>query len=99
MLRFLRTVSIGALLSLVAFPAAAQMMCAERSEIARELKSRYTEQAVAFGITADGQVMELFSSPRGSWTMLVTFPDGRSCLVSHGEDWQKLPPAIIGQVS
>ena len=45
---------------------------------------------MGIGLDFSGNVLELFASPQGSWSILVTFPDGRTCMVTHGEDWQRL---------
>ena len=30
-------------------------------------------------------------STNGSWSILLTGPNGRSCLVAAGDSWQQLP--------
>jgi hypothetical protein len=39
------------------------------------------------------QVVELFASSSGSWTMVVTTPNGTSCLVAAGENWDTVRTA------
>lgn len=36
-------------------------------------------------------MFELFVSETGSWTVVVSDPKGRSCVVASGEDRQQLP--------
>lgn len=72
-------------------PASAQAVsCGERQLILNTLKDRYHEGRTAYGITADGRLLEIFSGPSGSWTLLVTQPGGKSCLMSSGEGWRHI---------
>ena len=42
-------------------------------------------------------IFELFASPEtGSWTILATHPEGRSCVVAVGESWRDLDDAVEG---
>lgn len=59
-----------------------------RDEIVVRLDAGYAEAPVAGGITANGNILEVFASPGGaSWTMIVTRPDGMSMVVAEGEGW------------
>ncbi len=84
---------------LCAIPAEAQLQCARRSELATHLDQRFDEKLTGVGITSDGLLLEVFASNDGSWTILVTRPDGHSCIVSHGTDWQGLAAGSSGQIS
>lgn len=76
------------LLCLLAWPAAAQMQmaCGERAEVVRNLKDRFDETPAATGLL-DNAVVELFTSPAGSFTVVMTLPNGKACLVFTGSDW------------
>ncbi len=66
-------------------------VCAEHAQIVEGLATHYSESRVGFGLDNYGRVVEIFASKRqGSWTIVVTFPDGRACLVASGEDWQPM---------
>ncbi|MXU64511.1 hypothetical protein GSH16_03550 [Rhodobacteraceae bacterium KN286] len=61
--------------------------CGDRTDIVTQLHDRYGEARVGAGLTR-GQMLELFASATtGSWTLLVSAPDGRSCLVASGNGW------------
>ena len=80
-----------------ASPAAAQPLCAQRSEVAAQLRSRHAETPVALGIAANGGVVEVFSAGDGStWTLVITMPDGTSCMLAVGEAWENLPRVAAG---
>lgn len=66
--------------------------CGERHDILRQLRESYAEGPHGLGITNNGGVMELLVSPSGSWTLLFSMPNGRSCLVATGDEWEPRPP-------
>ncbi len=73
-------------------PAAAQIACTTRGEVAERLAGEYAEAPVAAGLTSSGGVIEVFASGDGtSWTIVLTKPEGTSCLVAAGEAWTVLP--------
>ncbi len=69
------------------------------AQLATRLDQRFDEKLTGVGITSDGLLLEVFASNDGSWTILVTRPDGHSCIVSHGTDWQGLAAGSSGQIS
>ncbi len=78
-------------------PAAAQNACTARSEVAERLAGDYAEAPVAAGLAASGAVIEVFTSGDGStWTIVLTRPEGTSCLVATGEAWMTLPAKVKG---
>lgn len=68
--------------------AGAQIICGERQQIIADLKGKYDEQQVGVGIDRAGKMVEVWASHDGSYTILVTEPGQRTCLVSTGEGWQ-----------
>ena len=76
-----------------AAPAArTQAVCDARERIAGTLADDYSERPVARGLANTGAVVELFASPGGTWTLVVTTPGGLTCVVAAGSRWQTLPP-------
>ena len=66
--------------------------CAARSIALNHLSSRYAETPVAMGLTNNGAMMEILSSKSGkSWTIILTMPNGVTCLVSAGENLETIP--------
>ena len=77
--------------------ATAQQQCAERADILEVLSSRYGETPISLGVAASCQLVEVLSSDQGaSWTIIVTSPEGVSCLVASGDGWRTLAPTIHG---
>jgi hypothetical protein len=79
--------------SLVSFPlhAAPENVCVDRVQFIERLKRQYSERQVSNGINYNGVVVEVFASPEGHFTILATSPDGVSCLIASGDNWQEAP--------
>lgn len=70
-----------------------EIPCSQREKIVSQLQNKYREAVIMRGIVS-GSMMELFYSPsRRSWTVLVTRPDGTSCLILGGENAQLISPS------
>jgi hypothetical protein len=70
----------------------AQAVCGERTAIVTALESGHQEQKAGQGLSGNGGIVELFASGKGSWTMLITFPKGPTCLLGAGEGWEGWVP-------
>lgn len=90
--------ALSALVTLsVAAPVLAQSQqppCGPRKTVVEQLGREYSEVPVNRGITAEGALMELLASPSGSWTLLISLPNGKSCLAAAGESWEELDPQM-----
>ncbi len=83
---------------LAAAPALAQQSapCVKRSDFLDHLSTNYDEAPVAMGLTAGGRVLEVVASDDGSWTIIVTMPNGVSCGLAAGQGWETVsPPARV----
>ncbi|MDA0368202.1 MAG: hypothetical protein O3C65_04025 [Proteobacteria bacterium] len=75
-------------IGMATLPAHAQNACFTRDQAIENLKEKYGEEVTARGLSNDGKVMiELLTSTTGSWTLLMTHADGKTCMVSTGESW------------
>lgn len=74
--------------------AMSQVACAVRQDVVDKLKQTYDEQPSAIGITHAGAVVEVFTSPAGTWTIMITRPNGISCLAATGQNWQQMERKI-----
>ena len=71
-------------------PAAAQQRCGPRSEIVERLGTKYHEVGTWVGV-AQIAIVELFTSADGGyWTVIVSYPNGTSCLLAYGYGWRAL---------
>ncbi len=91
----LRLALIATTAALVLFPSpshAQRKACAERADITKRLGSKYFEQPVATGVANNGGLLEVLSAKDGStWSIIVTTPDGKSCMFAVGQHWEMLP--------
>lgn len=89
---------LTAVLIACALPAAAQQACAPRAEIVSYLRKQYDETRRGIGLMTGGTVAEVFASAStGTWTIIVTRPDGVACAVAAGEAWQDTMPELPGE--
>ena len=48
------------------------------------------------GVVNAKAVMEIFMSPQGTWTVVVTDTKGLACIIATGQDWQEVPIEMAG---
>lgn len=82
----------AAALAFLAAPASAdENACGKRDNLLGTLANSYQEKPAAIGLSQDGSLVELLTSADGAtWTILVTLPNGTSCIATAGQDWQPL---------
>lgn len=72
--------------------AAAQALCAGRDELVADLERKFAEVPESMGLSGNGKLFELFSSRDGAtWTLVLSDPNGTSCIVAAGKAWLRLP--------
>ncbi len=78
-------------LTLGSFEAAAQTACNPRTEVVGHLAKKYGEAPVAIGVTNKGGLVEVLTTGDGNtWTIIVSMPNGTSCMVAAGEGWRSM---------
>ena len=69
-------------------PVGAQMLCAERAQIVANLADKHKEAPVAMGLGANGALIEILTSADGgTFTVIMSRPNGTSCVMATGKDW------------
>jgi hypothetical protein len=89
---------VAALLALVT-PGIAQAQtafCGERAGIVDQLKTKYQETRQAVGLISNVGAAELYVSEKGTWTMLMTLSNGKSCIIAAGHSWDAAPTLAQG---
>jgi hypothetical protein len=72
----------------VPIPSAA---CGQRADIVKHLSKEFREAQTARGLADSGGLAEVWTSEDDStWTILLTLPNGKACLIGTGTDWQTL---------
>ncbi len=83
---------LGLFILSIAFPALAAKHCGNRANFLQQLKNQYGEYRVAIGVTDSGSVVEILASENGStWTLIVTMPNGKTCVMATGKYWETTP--------
>ena len=91
MLRLSNLILAIPLLAAAALPAAAEesMACGKRDEMMGHLSGKYHEEPVAMGLATNGSLVEiLVSAAGGSFTIVYTTPDGLTCMMAAGSNWE-----------
>ncbi len=84
-----KTLVLGAALVLASSSAFAAPQCNSRGKVLELLSKKYSEAPVAVGVTNNGGLVEVLSTGDGNtWSMIITSPQGMSCLVAAGEGWR-----------
>ena len=96
----LKTVSaLTALLAtsffLVAIQSAHAAVCSERKKFTTFLSKKYKEMPKAVGLVSNTGMMEVYVSEQGTWSILMTTPNGITCLIAAGDHWEGLKLAKI----
>lgn len=75
-----------------AAPAQAQVQtCDQRQNVIGHLAKKYQEAPVAVGVTSTGGLVEVLTTSSGdTWTIIVSSPNGVSCLLAAGEGWRAI---------
>lgn len=81
---------LGVLVAFGLSSASAQVPCSPREQLVTTLTKQFKETPVGIGLAQPGQVLEVFASPSGSWSMVMTMPNGTSCLIAAGENWEMI---------
>ena len=68
--------------------AVAMTTCGDRDHVVASLSEKFAERHVASGYQSEAGLMEVWASDSdGSWTILLTRPDGQTCVMAHGTHW------------
>jgi len=71
-------------------------MCSSYDKFSAFLSGKYKESPRAVGLVANKRVMQIYVSEKGTWSILMTSPQGTSCLIAAGDNWEKLKVVAAG---
>jgi aminoglycoside N3'-acetyltransferase len=91
MIRF----ALALALMLPASLASAQQVCGKREDVVKGLAEKYSEVVTWRGLADTGLMIEVFSAPEGSFTIITTRPSGFSCFVLAGKGSRAFDPEPI----
>ena len=72
-----------------------ELNCGQRATVLNYLSVKYSEKPIAMGIAANGGLIEVLTSKEGStFTIIVTMPEGNTCMVAAGQGWEILADSV-----
>lgn len=77
-----------------------QPACARITDLDEQLREKYGEAPNGYGLQPNGNVLMLYSAPRGSWTIVEVTPEGVGCIRATGHGWESLTiqrPSALGE--
>ncbi len=84
----LAAVVFAALMLAIGTQAQAQTACGKRADMVRVLDKEYGETRRGGGLSGPTAIFEIWASEAtGSWTILVTAPNGLTCIMAVGTGW------------
>jgi hypothetical protein len=73
-------------------PAQAASVCGNREDFVKALADKFKEQGKALAIAGQANLLEIYTSQAGTWTILMTSPAGKTCIIAAGNSWEDIPP-------
>jgi hypothetical protein len=68
--------------------ASADAICAKRDSMIERLKERFGETERGMGLSGSEAMVEVWSSKKtGTFTIVMTRPDGIACVLATGDSW------------
>ncbi len=90
----IRTLGLVIAATTAAGPTFSQTFCADRAVVTERLKSGYGESFAGGGLRNQDSIFEVWmSQEKGTWTLLMTMANGRSCVMASGTDWRMPLPS------
>lgn len=71
-------------------PALSSLLCKQTEKFRDELKRDYSETLRAVGVITPKKILEIYASPRGSFTVTIRYFHGHSCSIAIGSGWSEL---------
>lgn len=94
--RNVSAVTAAFLVAAIALPATAAPFCAPREQLVAKLEADYGERQTAMGLRGTSAIFEIWTSEeKGTWTVLMTRPDGMACPMAAGTDWRDIDPTEV----
>jgi hypothetical protein len=66
--------------------------CGDRAKLIAMLDSKYSETLANVGVTGQSQLVEVYVSDKGTFTVVMTNNKGVACVIAAGDSWEKLSP-------
>lgn len=78
---------------MLTFNANAQQICVDRDFAIKHLETKFSEYVIGRGIVNNGKAMleVTVNQKTGAWSVIISEPNGMTCLYATGDDWQTIP--------
>ncbi|MEM8631213.1 MAG: hypothetical protein AAGF74_08245 [Pseudomonadota bacterium] len=78
-----------------AYTPIAEIICAPSDEMRERIMLQYGQRLQSSGVRDPDSMVEVWSSDRGRWTLVIAYASGNRCIVAMGQDWnvEPAPPA------
>jgi hypothetical protein len=86
--KFLTCLAAAAMLPVFSNAGSAAAPCGTRAEIVKNFPKNSRKAPQSVGVVNQDAVVEVCVSENGSWTIIASGTDGKSCVLSSGEDWE-----------
>lgn len=83
--------AVAATSTSIPYAEAQTVPCGPRESIVQALDGKYEERRIGAGLQPGRGVVEVYASESGSWTLLLTLPNGAACILGAGEAWADDP--------
>jgi len=93
MSRVLKLAIVALGLAMAGEASASSTFCGETGLLVQVLHGQDQERQRSMGMTAKGELLELYVARDGSWTILMTGLDGGACIVKEGDAGEPIPDA------
>jgi hypothetical protein len=71
--------------------------CGPTVQILKQLEAKFGETPLGAGLTdGNNNLFTVLVSEKGTWTILFSTPDGRSCIGGAGTDWMASKAKVRG---
>lgn len=71
-------------------PVAEAAQCGKADQVIAFLGKKYAEKVVGMGLVGTKGFMQLFVADAGTWTVLLTTPEGISCIIAAGDSYDAM---------
>lgn len=85
------------ILCLLATAAHAEPQCAKHQAVVEMLAKQFGEAPHDMGMAAKSALMEMYASTdTGTWTLLITLPNGITCIIAAGDSFETVAASPQG---
>ena len=67
---------------------AGAIICGGHNDLVAGLAQAFQQKQLGYGVVGQSAIVEIYVSASGTWSMLVTDVQGRSCIFATGEGWE-----------